>query len=245
MPHIEFFYAPPGGIAGDEVRFPPDESKHIAVVLRHRVGDTVWAADGAGTAHEVTLVSVGRREVKGRVLRSERGAGEPATAVTLAAGVLKGDRFDWLVEKAVELGVSRVAPFLSQGSAVGSPSAAKTERWRKIALAAMKQSGRCLRPEIEEAVQLETVVRRAANHELRVAAHAGPDCVSLRDAVRVVPSPVRRSFLVTGPEGGFFPGEIEALRRAGFAIVSLGPRRLRAETAALALLAQTFALTGE
>jgi 16S rRNA (uracil1498-N3)-methyltransferase len=245
MPHLEFFYVPPEGIAGDEVRFPPEEAKHIAVVLRHRVGDVVRAADGAGMAFEVTLVSVGRREVRGRILRSERGAGEPVSAVTLAAGVLKGDRFDWLVEKAVELGVSRIVPFLSQGSAVGSPSAAKTERWRKIALAAMKQSGRCVWPEVSETVPLEAVIRSTPNHELRVAAHAGPDCVTLRDAVRVVPSPVRRGVLVTGPEGGFFPGEIEALRRAGFAIVSLGPRRLRAETAALALLAQTLLLTGE
>ncbi|MBN2200783.1 16S rRNA (uracil(1498)-N(3))-methyltransferase, partial [bacterium] len=96
MPHIEFFHVHPEGITGDEIRFPPDESKHIAVVMRHRTGDTVWAADGAGTAYEVELVSLGRHGVKGRVLRSERGTGEPAAAVTLAAGVLKGDRFDWL-----------------------------------------------------------------------------------------------------------------------------------------------------
>jgi 16S rRNA (uracil1498-N3)-methyltransferase len=109
----------------------------------------------------------------------------------------------------------------------------------------MKQSGRCVWPEVSETVPLETVIRSAPNFELRIAAHAGPDCVTLRDAVRVVQSPVRRGVLVTGPEGGFFPGEIEALRRAGFAIVSLGPRRLRAETAALAMLAQTLVLTGE
>jgi hypothetical protein len=94
MPHLEFFYVPPEEIAGDEIRFPPDEAKHIAVVLRHRVGDVVRAADGAGTVYEVTLVSVGRREVRGRILRSERGAGETALSVTLAAGVLKGERFD-------------------------------------------------------------------------------------------------------------------------------------------------------
>jgi 16S rRNA (uracil1498-N3)-methyltransferase len=244
MPHREVFFVPPGGITGDEVRFPPEEAKHIAVVLRHRSGDVVWAADGAGTAHEVSLVSVERREVRGRILRSEPGAGEPSVSVVLAAGALKGERFDWLVEKATELGASRIVPFLSEGTSVGRPSSGKTDRWRKIALAAMKQCGRCVRPDVSDAVSLDEVVRSGADFDLAVAAHGGPDCVTVGEAVRAAVSPVRRALLVTGPEGGFFPGEIEAFRRSGFFIVTLGPRRLRSETAALALLAQVFMLVG-
>jgi 16S rRNA (uracil1498-N3)-methyltransferase len=247
MPHREAFFAPPENFSGDEVRFPPDEAKHIAIVLRHRSGDVVWAVDGAGTAHEVSLVAVGRREVLGRILRSEKGAVEPSVSVVLAAGALKGERFDWLVEKATELGAVRIVPFLSQGASVGAPSAGKTERWRKIALAAMKQSGRCVWPQVSETKNLDEVIRSgtAEGFDLRLAAHGGPDCVTVEEAVRGVAAPVRRALLVTGPEGGFFPGEVEALRRSGFGIVTLGPRRLRSETAALALLARVLTRTDE
>jgi len=232
-------------ITAGEVFFPAEEVKHLVSVLRRKPGDVVWAVDGKGGAFEVSLSVVTRREVRGKILRSEANPGEPGLSVTLAAGLIKGGRFDWLVEKAVELGASRIIPFLSLGSVAGKPAAGKTERWRKLALAAMKQCGRSVWPEVSAAVPLEEVVLSRADYGLAIAAHAGPDCVPLADAVRSTGSPVQNALLVVGPEGGFFPAEIGAFRQAGFAIASLGPRRLRAETAAMALLAQVFLLTGE
>ncbi len=110
MPHWESHFVPPENIEGDEVRFPPEEVRHLVTVLRKKTGDVVWAVDGRGSGHEVRLSLVTRKEVRGRILKTEVHVGEPSAFVTLAAGLLKGERFDWLVEKSVELGASRIAP---------------------------------------------------------------------------------------------------------------------------------------
>jgi 16S rRNA (uracil1498-N3)-methyltransferase len=241
MPHFESHFVPPERIVGEEVHFPLEEVRHLATVLRRRAGDVVWAVDGKGRAYETSLVLVTRREVRGRILRMVRGLGEPETSVTLAAGVLKGERFDWLVEKAVELGASRIAPFTGGGSAARSAGPARAERWRKVALAAMKQCGRSALPEILPVAGLDRALEASAGAGLKLAAHPGSGSLSLSEAVRSLPGPAGEAALAVGPEGGFTDQDLDALRRAGFVFTDLGTRRLRSETAALVLLSAALA----
>jgi 16S rRNA (uracil1498-N3)-methyltransferase len=237
MTHWEGFYVPPGRIVGDEVSFPPEEVRHLVFVLRKRKGDKVWAVDGKGGAHEVELVLLTRKEAKGRILRSESNVGESRIAVTLAAGVLKGERFDWLVEKAVELGVHSIVPFLSEGTTV-NPNAPRVRRWNNIALAAMKQCGRSMLPAVDEIRNLDHVVKNSSGHGLRLAALAGRDSVPMPEVFGSLPQPPTSALLVVGPEGGFAQRELDQLKEHRFVFVSLGLRRLRAETACVSLLSR-------
>jgi 16S rRNA (uracil1498-N3)-methyltransferase len=244
MSHWEGFYVPPERIHGDEVTFPPEEVRHLVFVLRKTRGDRVRAVDGKGTVHEVELVSLTRKEAKGRILRSERRTGESACEVTLATGVLKGERFDWLVEKAVELGVRSIVPFLSEGTLI-KPNAPRVRRWRNLAIAAMKQSGRSVLPDVDEFRNLEYVMKGASSHDLRLAAHPGEGSVTMPEIFRSLPHPPKSALLLVGPEGGFAQSEISLLKENDFIFVTLGPRRLRAETAGMVSLAGFMMLAGE
>ena len=235
MTHWEGFYVPPERILGDEVNFPPDEARHLAFVLRKKRNDRVWVVDGKGWAHEVELNFLTRREAKGRILRSEQNKGESRMDVTLAAGVLKGERFDWLVEKSVELGVRSIIPFLSEGTVV-KPNAPRVRRWKNIAIAAMKQSGRSVLPDVDEIRNLEHVLKGSSSYGLRIAAHPGPGSAPLPEALSQFSGRTARTILLVGPEGGFVRDEVESLKKNDFVLVSLGPRRLRAETAGVALV---------
>jgi len=244
MTHWEGFYVPPERIHGDEVTFPPEEVRHLVFVLRKNRGDKVWAVDGRGTAHEIELVHLARKEARGRILRSEHNVGESSSTVTLAAGVLKGERFDWLVEKAVELGVRSIVPFLSEGTLVKT-NAPRVRRWRNLAIAAMKQSGRSVLPDVDEIRNLNFVMKDSSVYELRLAAHPGEGSVPMPQALRSLPHPPKSALLLVGPEGGFIQREINLLKEHGFVFVSLGPRRLRAETAGMVLLSRFMMLAGE
>jgi 16S rRNA (uracil1498-N3)-methyltransferase len=237
--HWESHYVPPERIIRDEVDFPPEEVRHLVFVLRKKKGDRVWAVDGLGGAYEVELILVSKKEAKGRILRTERNVGESRMDVTLAAGVLKGERFDWLVEKATELGVRTLVPFLSRGTAV-RPNPQRIRRWRHIALAAMKQSGRSVLPEIKDFHQLEGVVRISAGFDFRIMAHPGPGSTDLSDVFKKLTGLPKSVLLLVGPEGGFVSDEVCLLEGSGFVRVSLGPRRLRAETAGVVLTAQVM-----
>jgi 16S rRNA (uracil1498-N3)-methyltransferase len=246
MTHLEVHYLPPGSASGNRASFPPDEVRHIASVLRRRSGDVVWAVDGLGAAYEVSLTRVSVREVSGEIIGTRHGLGEGPASVTLAVAVLKGDRFDWLVEKSVELGVSRIAPFVSAASTVRLSGAARNDRWRHKALAAMKQCGRSVLPEILPVMEIGELLGFADLPEARFVAHPGPGSVACgRAAADWARSSEKRAVLLAvGPEGGFSDAEADSLEAAGFVRVALGPRRLRSETAALSLLA-TFNAAAE
>jgi 16S rRNA (uracil1498-N3)-methyltransferase len=244
MTHWEGFYVPPDRIHGDEVTFPPEEVRHLVFVLRKNKGDKIWAVDGKGTAHEVELVHLARKEARGRILRSERNTGESPCAVTLAAGALKGERFDWLVEKAVELGVLSMVPFLSEGTLVKT-NAPRVRRWRNIAIAAMKQSGRSVLPDVDEFRNLDYVMKGSSAYEFRLAAHPGEGSGPMQETLQSFSHPPKSALLLIGPEGGLVQREVDLLKDHDFVFVSLGPRRLRAETAGIVLLSRFMMLAGE
>jgi len=217
------------------------EARHISRVMRHDVGNVISVVDGSGGEHQVELTAVRAERVAGRVLSDTRGAREPKHRVAIAQAVLKGDHLAQVFGQATELGVSRIIPFQSART-VGRLSPARLDRYRAVSLAALKSSTRTVLPAMDAPVEFSRLLKLDGEFDQVLVAYedetgAGLDRVLKRD--------VRSVLVVVGPEGGFEPAEIEALKGVGAMPFSLGPRRLRAETAAVTVAAMTLGLLGD
>lgn len=242
--HWESFYVNPNDIRGDELFFSQEETHHLAHVLRKKKGDRVWAVDGEGTAYEVQILHVAKNEARAKILKTRRRIGEPVAEITLAQGILKGEKFDWLVEKATEIGARRIIPVTTATSTtVAGPQ--KRTRWQRVALAAMKQSGRSVLPEITPAKTLDQVLAMGPACRHRFVAHTGPESARLRIQSDTQHVSAPKILLIVGPEGGFTQEEIQRAGEHGFQFITLGPRRLRAETAGIVLLTRVLSQLGE
>ena len=215
---------------------------YLARVLRVRREDRVVLFDGAGREADATVDSVGEEALvlTAGELRAAAAGGVP---LTLLIALLKGEKMDLVVQKATELGVSRLVPLASAHAVVrlgDDRRDSRRGRWQKIASEAARQSGRADVPEIAEILPPEAAFAAAPPQALRL-------IFDERDAppLRQVLADARPVEVVAavGPEGGFAPAEVDAARAAGFLPAGLGPRVLRAETAAIASLAMLrFAL---
>jgi 16S rRNA (uracil1498-N3)-methyltransferase len=217
-------FLPGAGAEAPRVRIAGAPLRHLRT-LRLGPGARLLVFDERGDEHEVELARVAERTAEGVILSTRRPERESPLDLVLAAALLKGDRMDLVVEKATELGVRRIAPFVSR-HVVGR--GARVERWRRIAAAAAEQSGRTRVPAVDAPVPLATLLR-AAWPPLRVLAWEGERAT----AFDALPPAATAAIAVVGPEGGFAAEEVAAARDAGFAIVALAPRILRAETAAI------------
>ena len=224
------FYAPPSCFrAEDYVALPEDEAGHAVRVLRRRAGDEIVVVDGAGGWHRVRLDVAERREAAGVVLETRRDVGEPPYALRLGLALLKNrNRFELFLEKAVELGVREVVPLLTQRTEKARLNAARANN---ILVAAMKQSGRSRLLHLAAPRPLADVLQDPADACFLAHEQLGAEAGLARALAR---HPAASTFaILVGPEGGFTDEEVAAATQAGYAPVSLGPRRLRAETAAL------------
>lgn len=229
------FYAPPSSIRAGRVALPEAEAEHAARALRKQPGDEVVVVDGAGGWHDVRLDHVGRQSVMGTILQTQREVGEPRYRLTVGLALLKNrSRFETFLEKAVELGVRRVVPLQTERTVKGS---LKMDRAQNILVAAMKQSGRSRLPDLTEPKPLGRLLSHtsfgAVAHRDAFVCH---EAAAPEDALtQHLPADLdgRSVLVLIGPEGGFAPDEISRAQQAGCRVVSLGPRRLRAETAAM------------
>ncbi len=238
------FYASPIAFALDErtVSLSADEARHARGVLRLQPGDEAYVFDGAGKEFRCAVSEFVR---DGAVLdaleRVEPARPESPLNLTLGIPLLKGEKFDLVVQKATELGASRLVPVVTSRADVrirGEDEAKrKVTRWQRIALEATKQCGRARLLEIEEPVEFKALIdRHAEEDELRLM-FAERDGSSL---TKVAGNPLSGSasvFALIGPEGGWAGEDIALARAAGWRIVTLGGRTLRAETAAIAIVA--------
>ena len=233
----ETFYTPPECVEADELRVEGEEARHMSRVLRTRQGEIVRVVDGKGTAYRVQVVESARGAVRCRILsRAERELEHPRS-LTLGVALLKNPaRFDLLVEKATELGVCSIVPLVSARTI---PRQARAGRWHQIAIAAMKQSGRCVCPVVRDATAFAEFLREGAPGNLRLIPHEQAEAPLTSVAVPGTSSDIS---VAVGPEGGFSDQEIEEARGAGFVPVTLGRRRLRTETAALTAAALLLSL---
>lgn len=228
--------------AGTELDLPDDAARHVAQVLRMRAGEALTLFNGEGGEYAAIIVEAGRRDVRVRVDRFDAVDRESRLDVTLAQCVSKGDRMDYTIQKAVELGVSRIVPLLSERSVVKLDAERwdkKLEHWRGVAVSACEQSGRTRMPEVVAVQKLDGWLAWPADNALRLVL-APTESVSLR---RLESS--SKIALLIGPEGGLSDGEIAAARRVGCIGIGLGPRVLRTETAGVAALAALQLLWGD
>ncbi|MCF8078846.1 MAG: 16S rRNA (uracil(1498)-N(3))-methyltransferase [Desulfobacterales bacterium] len=209
------------------------DARHVRNVLRLKPGDSIILFDRKGAEFEARIVGFEGEAVTALILASNRPVRESPVSIVLAQAMLKEKKMDRVVRQLCEIGVSAWIPFFGARS-VARPAekklATRTERWRKIAVEAAKQSRRLQVPRIRPAGDLESVLAAAEGFDLKIAFWEGapvsggwPNPGSSPDSV----------FLLVGPEGGFAEEEVARARDRGFVPASLGPRILRAETAAV------------
>jgi 16S rRNA (uracil1498-N3)-methyltransferase len=209
-------------------------ARHLTRVLRLRPGQALTLFNGRGGEYAATLEALHGQRVAVAVGEMSAIERESPLTLTLAQGVSRGERMDLIVQKATELGASRIVPLLAERSVVrlsASQAARKLEHWRAVAIAACEQSGRNRLPELSPPLSLSEFVSGAAGTTRLLLSPTGT--MSLDD----VPRPAAGMTVLIGPEGGLTDHEQQAALRAGFVAVRLGPRVLRTETAAIAALA--------
>ena len=212
-----------------------DEARHLARVRRVAVGECVELFDGRGSAFLAEVLGIGRDRVELLIREPLPSVPPPRLKLTLANAVPKGDRFDWLVEKATELGVDRLTPLITERSVV-DPRSSKLDKVRRAVIEASKQCRRDRLMRVEEATSFATLLAHRDDSTKLVAHLGGQPIASLAVDLR---SPTT---LAIGPEGGFSDQEIERAQLMGWTTVSLGPTVLRVETAGLAGAAVLLAL---
>jgi 16S rRNA (uracil1498-N3)-methyltransferase len=206
----------------------PDETNHVHNVLRGKNGDLIEVVDGEGRLFAARLRSGGGASV----VEELEAPGETRLEISLYQGVPKGGRMDLVVEKATEVGATRIVPLLAERGVV-SPREGKIGRWRRVAEAAARQALRLSVPEVAEPVRFEDAASEVG--EAGVLLHKAPD---LQPVEAVVGAPVS---LFVGPEGGWSEGELLLAEEAGLTFGGLGPYRLRSETAGIIAVARTVA----
>ncbi|HEU0196464.1 MAG TPA: 16S rRNA (uracil(1498)-N(3))-methyltransferase [Nevskiaceae bacterium] len=225
---------------GARLDLPADAAHHAVQVLRLGAGATLTLFDGRGGEYQARIESADRRSVVVGVGAHSEVERESALDLTLAQCVSKGDRMDYTIQKAVELGVTRIVPLLSARSVVRLDAERwrkKLEHWRGVVRAACEQCGRNLLPELAPVVPLMDWLSHSAGVRLVLV----PDAEQALGGIE----PAGAATLLVGPEGGLESSEIEAAQRRGCTAVRLGPRVLRTETAGVALLAALQVLWGD
>ena len=224
-------WVPADQLAADQIALPPEAARHLTQALRRRIGAPLELLDGAGGRAPAELIETTSRRAVARRTGAVTRAPRPFP-VTLVQGLPKSGKMDLIIQKAVELGATRLIGLACERSVVRLSAAEddRLERWRRIAISALEQSGAPWLPEFLLAGS-PADLPAAAPDEARWLGALDEPAPSLRAALTA------GAMAAIGPEGDFTPAEYAALRRAGFAPVSLGPNILRTETAALYALA--------
>ena len=232
---MELFYAKEAH--GSVVTLDQEESGHCIKVLRHRVGDEVCVIDGMGTMLRCRLTDANAKGAQLEVLERTEGFGVPGYHLTLACCPTKNnDRFEWMVEKATEMGVDRIVPLIGERS---ERKVYKSDRARRIALSAAKQSLKALIPEVEEPVSVTEFLQRPLEGIGLIAYCFEGSRVSITEALDGIDPDTPITVLI-GPEGDFSPEEAAMALERGYRPIHLGPSRLRTETAALAAVSAVY-----
>lgn len=235
------FFVDSGAVRGDDLILEGEEAHHVRV-RRYRLGDEIDVIDGEGGAYRVRILEFGSGRAVTRIVARAPELGESPVRLHLAAAILKGSRFDDVVEKATEVGVAAILPVLvERGVARPADGARRGERWRRVARAAAKQCGRSRVPDIAEPLTLPAAARALADVCDRLVL-ADPRAGA--DLTAVVGRGVGQVALFVGPEGGFEPQESDALLAIGARPFAWGQRTLRGDTAAIVFAALVLDAAG-
>jgi 16S rRNA (uracil1498-N3)-methyltransferase len=231
------FYVPQPRLEKGMLKVEGEEVKHIRKVLRLTEGDEITVFDGLGKEFEGTIVEERLSSVVIRVKSVSSSKRDSPLEVTLAQSLLKGEKMDYLIQKATELGVKEIIPFLSSRSVPLLEKSKRLKRhlrWERIAIEASKQCGRGVVPRIEFLQDYSEMLPKASPNALRL-------ILWEREGIRLKEilersKEKKKIFFVIGPEGGLSQGEVDEAKEAEFIAVTLGRRILRAETASLCFL---------
>jgi 16S rRNA (uracil1498-N3)-methyltransferase len=230
-------------VVGAETTLPEAAGGHVARVLRLKAGAPLKLFDGSGADFAAEIVAVDGDRVRVRIGERSAGLRESPLAITLVQAVSRGERMDWTLQKATELGVRRIQPVLSARSVVRldeHQAAKKLRHWQAVVAAACEQCGRSVLPEVRPPLDLPRYLAEAPREGQRlVLSPSGPASLA------GLASTTARVELLIGPEGGLDDAELDAATRAGYSPVRLGPRVLRTETAGIVALAVLQALWGD
>jgi 16S rRNA (uracil1498-N3)-methyltransferase len=229
--------------AGDTLSLPESASAHIGRVLRARVGESVTLFNGQGGEFDAQILTIERRSVRVRIGAHRAIERESPLKVTLLQALARGERMDFIVQKAAELGVASIVAMPGERSVVrldAEGNKKRAEHLRAVAVNACEQCGRNRLPDIELASDLESAIARSPGADLRLllVPEAQQTLVALAQQAKSIT-------LLIGPEGGFAAEELALSEQHGFKHCRLGPRVLRAETAPLAALAVIQAMAGD
>jgi len=237
---FQHFYVSPDHIDGTTCTIEGDEFRHAALVLRKKIGDALTAIDGKGFLYSGNIIEMNKKHLVMSIDEQIYNVGESRLRLSLALSLLKGNHFEWVVEKGTELGIAVFQPMITEHTVV--EGGLKTERrWQK-ALAAMKQSGRSICPEIQQPCHFSELLEKSSWEMAFIAhEHAAEEKEINWSALQSI----TRATLFVGPEGGFSSSEVETAVQHGVIPIYLGQRRLRSETAALAGAVKILAFAGD
>lgn len=229
-------YIESGCASGAEVQLDAERTRYLSRVLRLRAGDDVRVFDGSGSEFQATLSTIGKSGALLNIGEASTPARESNLKVHLVQGISRGERMDFVVQKATELGVKRITPVLTEHGVVrldAQRAEKRREHWQKVAASACEQCGRVRLPLVDSPISLNAWFGQpppSVDTEL-ILKPGAPSALSDIEA------PVTKICVLIGPEGGFSDSEYDDAEVAGFRPVSFGPRILRTETAAVAALA--------
>ncbi|MEM1484716.1 16S rRNA (uracil(1498)-N(3))-methyltransferase [Oscillospiraceae bacterium PP1C4] len=222
-----------------------DDARHIALALRMKVGEALTACDSTGRDYQCVITEITPERVLLRVEKVAPSAGEPSVAITLYQAMPKADKMETIIQKAVELGVSRIVPVLTHRCVSRPDEKAmqkKLERYNRISLEAAKQCGRGTVPVVEQLIDFKSAIARMKNDPLAIFFYENAD-----DSLKNVLSArlADRISILVGSEGGFEPSEADYAVENGLVSLSLGSRILRCETAPLAAITAILYQAGD
>ena len=242
MQHI---FLPPEQFSDSIVRITGVDHQHLARVLRARVGEKIVVLDGTGNAFHAELVSIEKHESTAQIEAPLVISSESAIHLTIAQALGKGDKFEEVVQHGTEAGASAFLPLRAERCVVDVPAAKERDRiarWKQIAKSAAEQSKRALVPTVRQLVTSSELIAQASDSASEAGIplfmlHTSEAAITLKAALQTLTKP-EFLILAIGPEGGWSPKEILLAQKANLPLVSLGPRVLRTETAALVAISQ-------
>lgn len=240
------FFAPRENISENEIIIDNEDVGHITRVLRLDTGDSVEICDGMGNDYTAVIAAVEKKRIVCTIAEKRRSDTEPDIEVTLFQGIPKSSKMEYIIQKTTELGIVRIVPCVMSRcvSRLDGKEDKKCERWRKIAEAAAKQSGRGIIPEVCGAVEFKDAVDMMKQSDLCFAPYECETHGSLKNVLTSHKNVKTISFMV-GPEGGYDISEVEYLHKNDVPTVTLGKRILRTETAGEAVLSMVMYELGD
>ena len=233
-----FFIDAPLALGQHEL--PEAQAHYIGRVLRHAVGDAVQLFDGSGQEYLGELIEVGKKSVRVELRESIAGLSESPLRIHLGQGLSRGERMDWAIQKATELGASEITPIVSARCEVRLKDERADKRmahWRQVAISACEQCGRSVLPLIHAPLELDTWLQQI-EADLKLVLHPVAE-------PWVSHAPPRSLAFLIGPEGGLSDAEVNQAKGSGFHAARLGPRILRTETAPVVALSVAQQLWGD